>query len=180
MPSALLSMFVLLGCWQLQEESRKRRLWEMQDHEEYCLAARDAVIRQDLVALQRAGFELSQPDLVPDIPEPARAHLDAVRASAKTLSEAATLPAGAATLLEVTSHCGACHQLLQARISERLDPNPSALEDLWTAVLFQSDERWTLGVTELKETPTSAVLRSASGWDERRRAMVGWLLDGAR
>jgi hypothetical protein len=168
----ILSMLGLAGCW--QEHAWRQRVWEMQEHEEDCLMARDALIRQDLAGARRAGQGLALPDPVPLLPEPERVHLQAVRAGGQRLSAAESLESAAVTLTTVTSHCAACHRSLGVL------PPPAqqrALEDLWTALLFEDEGRWSLGVGLLPPSPVHAAVVEAHGWDQRRSAMERWLLD---
>jgi mono/diheme cytochrome c family protein len=166
-----LSLLGLVSCW--QEHAWRQRVWEMQEHEEDCLMARDALLQQDLPTARRAGQGLSLPDPVPLLPETARVHLDAVRAGGQRLAAAESLESAASTLMAVTERCAACHQSLGVL------PPPAqqrALEDLWTALLFEDEGRWSLGLG-LQEAPDPA-LAEAQGWNQRRAAMERWLREG--
>lgn len=168
----------LYACWQLPEEGRKRRLWEMQEHEESCLAARDAVVRQDLVALRRAGADIALPDPVPMLPEDARPLLESVRQGGRTLEAAGDLASGAGVLLDITTRCAACHQHLGA--GEPAPFGESPLDELWIALLFQSEARWSAGIGRLAVSPNSRPLTEAASWEARRSAMASFLLGGGQ
>jgi hypothetical protein len=162
----MIALVLLASCWEVAEDARQRRVWEMEDHDQDLRAAREALRRGDLAAARQAGVGLARPDEVPGLSEAGRAELEQVRALGRSLSEAHDAPSAAVILAGMTAHCAGCH-----RASGVATPPPHAEADaddlLWLGVVFESEERWVAGVARSED------LRSSAGsWAERRQALA--------
>jgi hypothetical protein len=165
-------LIAMSACWNLAEEERHRRVWEMQDHEVDAIAARDALLRGDLAAAQQAGARLAEPDLVPGLPEQVRPWLDAVRDGGQALARELDAPSAAATLLAVTGDCAGCHTELAVPVPEPLHRTGEELA--WIGLVFESEPRWDAGVAALG--PEAAAVAAAEGWADRRAAYAAHLV----
>jgi hypothetical protein len=160
------------GCWEIAEQARTRRVWEMQDHADDLAEARDAVRRGDLGAARQSGVWLSEPDRVPGLPPQALRHLEAVRADGRALIDAADLPSAARLVTATTADCAACHRQLAVAAPPPLKERDAA-ELLWLGLAFESEERWAEGVAA-----THGAAPAGASWDERRGSVAATLLQG--
>ncbi|MCA9491047.1 MAG: hypothetical protein KC621_14055 [Myxococcales bacterium] len=157
--------WLLAGCWNIQEEARHRRVWEMADHEHDLYAARDALSRGDLGAAQAAGGRFAEKDPVPGLPNETRPILVHLREQGEALEKAAGRAEAADRLLEMTATCAQCHQTM--RIATPDGSIAKRTTDLvWLGVVFEDERLWALGVNALGGTPDQL------GWDERRAQLA--------
>lgn len=147
--------------------------WEMTDHDADALAGLEAVRRRDLGALHRAGEGLARPDPAPGLPELGRVPLEQVRERGRALTGVADLAGGAETLGALTEACAACHSSFGIVGVRPADPTPVDL--LWSALIFESEERWLEGSADLPEGPLAAAGRA---WTSRREVVARLLAEG--
>lgn len=158
----------LAACWEIEEQLRLRRVWEMQDHEADAIAARDALARGDVEVARSAARRLAERDVVPGVPEAAVPYLVAVRAGGSALAVETDRAAAAATLVGITADCAGCHRALG--ISAPLPFVRDGVELAWTGLVFESEQRWAEGLAALG--PEGEDLACADSWDERRAAFA--------
>lgn len=155
-----LGWLVVAGCWNVQDEVRKRQVWEMQDHEQALVAGREALGRGDLGGLRQAGADLALPDPLPGLAPEAVAHLEQLRAAGRRLSEVGDLTQGAEQLAGLTESCAACHRQMGVAAPAPLSREPADAQ--WLALAFESDAAW---VARPGAPP-------ATTWAERRAAVA--------
>lgn len=155
-------LWLLAGCWNVQEEMKHRRVWEMQDHEADLYAGRDAIARGDLAQAKVMGQRFAERDPMPGLPDGVAPILEQLRTEAKGLADAPDLDTAAAVLTSLTGHCAACHAKMKV-------PTPQVEEVvdlLWIGVAFENEDRWRGGVAALGSAPDQAT------WPERRTQLA--------
>ncbi|MCB9689707.1 MAG: hypothetical protein H6738_03500 [Alphaproteobacteria bacterium] len=161
--------WLLAGCWNIQEEARHRRVWEMIDHEHDLYAARDALTRGDLEGAQAAGGRMAEKDPLPGLPNEAGPVLRQLREQGEALEKAATRADAADRLVEMTATCAQCHHAMKI-------PSPDGsiakrtTDLVWLGVAFEDERLWALGVNALGSPPDQL------GWPERRGQLAAALV----
>jgi hypothetical protein len=173
--SSIVLWSMLAGCWSVEEQRRRLRVWEMQDHEVDAIVARDAIARRQLAEARAAGVRLARQDDVPGLPEESLPWLASVRAGGDALAREADLESAAARLLAITGDCAGCHRSLSVPAPRPLEP--TALGLAWMGVVFESEERWDAGVAALGAEGSD--LAAATSWPERRSAFAVRLASGS-
>lgn len=157
--------WLLSGCWNLEEEARHRRVWEMADHEHDLYAGRDALTRGDLAGAQAAGARFAEKDPMPGLPNEAVPALKALRDAGAELEKATTTAEAADRLVALTALCAQCHQAMKI-------PTPDGsiakrtTDLVWLGVAFEDQRMWAMGVAALGSPPDDLP------WDQRRSQLA--------
>jgi len=160
----------------------------MREHASEAWQVRKALISghlNDAVPMaSRIASDVWTPQLRPDY----RAHVDIVRAAARSVQGAATLPAAAGALGELGSACAGCHREFGGPPSPSAAALPSADPmlshaaaelALWQGLTYPSDERWLRGARELLDAPEiDSDVEQISGIAHRTRELAQDALDG--
>lgn len=157
--------WLLSGCWNIQEEARHRRVWEMADHEHDLYAARDALSRGDLEGARAAGGRFAVKDPLPGLPNETVPVLATLRLQGEELEKATTTAVAADRLLAMTATCAQCHHAMNV-------PTPDGsiakrtTDLVWLGVVFEDQRLWALGVQALGSPPDDLP------WDTRRAQLA--------
>jgi len=143
---------------------------QMAAHFERARALRDGVIAGEIEDLRAPATWLASQIDEATFPEPWRAHVRQIHASARAIVEAATIDAAAGEVATMARTCGACHRALAGGPTLTIPPPPEhvpgtnshmmrhqwAAERMWEGLVVPSDEAWERGAAALAESPLAS------------------------
>lgn len=143
----------------------------MDGHFSHGVAARDAVMSGDLVAVQSAARWLAEHKAPAEVPESWRPHVSEMRTAAQRAADAEDLAVAGEAVASMANTCGSCHAAHRAAMDVTVPEPPApgegvgphmarhqwAAVQMWMGLVGPSDGAWTKGAEGLEDEALAEV-----------------------